>query len=236
MGVTLDAPSPTAARRARKADDPEPLPYLQDADYGSYDVALEVGIANEAEMGPGAAPATVCKSNFANLYWNVKQQLVHHAVTGCNMAPGDLLGSGTISGQSQDSFGSMLELCWKGTREVPLNVANPATGAPVVRKFLKDGDRVVMSGSCAGKPGVGFGTVEGTVLPANTNDPTVAPAIAAAVAAAAALLVLVVVVVVLVVVVLVREVLELAVRYWRSSCSCGCASPSTPGIAASTWP
>ena len=94
--------------------DPPPLDYLKDANYGSYDVALEVAI-----QGPAmAAPAPVCKSNFKNLYWNVKQQLVHHAVTGCNMQPGDLLGSGTISGTPQDSFGSMLELSWKGSREV----------------------------------------------------------------------------------------------------------------------
>lgn len=174
--VTLDALEPyRCPTSAGEQSDPVPLEYLRDPEYGSYDIALEVAIANSNEMAPGTAPATVCKSNFSNLYWNVKQQLVHHAVTGCNMQPGDLLGSGTISGSSQDSFGSMLELCWKGTREVPLgDTINPSTNAPVVRKFLKDGDKVVMTGACGGKAGigrVGFGTVEGTVLPANTYDP-----------------------------------------------------------------
>ena len=174
--VTLDALEPyRCPTSAGEQTDPVPLEYIRDPNYGSYDIALEVAIANEAEMGVGAAPGTVCKSNFANLYWNVKQQLVHHAVTGCNMQPGDLLGSGTISGTTQDSFGSMLELCWKGTREVPLQGAsNSETGEPVVRKFLKDGDKVVMTGACGGKAGVGrvgFGTVEGAILPANTNDP-----------------------------------------------------------------
>jgi len=69
----------------------------------------------------------------------MKQQLVHHSITGCNMRPGDLLASGTISGPTEDSFGSMLELCWKGTKTVPL-------GGDETRKFLKDGDLVVMSG------------------------------------------------------------------------------------------
>lgn len=73
------------------------------------------------------------------MYWSMKQQLAHHSVTGCNMRPGDLLASGTISGKSEDSYGSMLELCWKGTKEVPLSDGE-------TRKFLKDGDTVVMSG------------------------------------------------------------------------------------------
>ena len=110
-------------------------------------------------------PEVVSKSNFKNLYWNVKQQLVHHSVTGCNMSPGDLLGSGTISGTPQDSFGSMLELCWKGTREVPLGTSGD------VRKFLKDGDTVSMSGVCKkeGVGCVGFGAVTNKIYPAGTK-------------------------------------------------------------------
>lgn len=76
------------------------------------------------------------------MYWSMKQQLAHHTVSGCNMQAGDLLGSGTISGPTQDSFGSMLELCWKGTREVPLG--------DETRKFLRDGDTVVMTGVYCG--------------------------------------------------------------------------------------
>ena len=74
------------------------------------------------------------------MYWSMKQQLAHHSVTGCNMKAGDLLASGTISGPTEDSYGSMLELCWKGTKEVPLDGGE-------TRKFLKDGDTVVISGS-----------------------------------------------------------------------------------------
>lgn len=111
-------------------------------------------------------PETVSSSNFKNLYWNVKQQLVHHSSTGCNMRPGDLLGSGTISGTPQDSFGSMLELCWKGTRTVDLGSSGET------RKFLKDGDVVSMSGVCGGKEGVGavgFGSVSNEIFPAGTE-------------------------------------------------------------------
>jgi len=103
---------------------------------------------------------TVSRTNFRYLYWNVKQQLVHHTVSGCNMQPGDLLGSGTISGPTEDSFGSMLELCWKGTK--PLAMPDGSE-----RKFLKDGDTVVMGGACSGEGyTIGFGVVEGQVLPA----------------------------------------------------------------------
>jgi len=162
--VTLDALAPfKCATSAGVQADPAPLPYLTDPEYGSYNIDLGVHI-----QGAGMAkPETVCKSNFRNLYWNVKQQLVHHAVTGCTMQPGDLLGSGTISGTPQDSFGSMLELSWKGSREVKLGDSGE------VRKFLRDGDKVIMTGTCGG--GVGFGTVEGTVLPAGTVPLPLAP-------------------------------------------------------------
>ena len=91
----------------------------------------------------------VCESNLANMYWSATQQLVHHSVTGCIMRPGDMLGSGTISGPTQSSFGSMLELCWKGTREVTLGTE--------VRMFLRDGDTVIMKGWTDDKGGrVGF--------------------------------------------------------------------------------
>ena len=112
------------------------------------------------------SPAKVCTSNFANLYWNARQQLVHHAVTGCAMKAGDLLASGTISGGDETAFGSMLELSWKGSREVKLG----DTGQ--VRKFLKDGDNVVISGWSEQQGGVGrvgFGTCEGRILPATPD-------------------------------------------------------------------
>lgn len=102
----------------------------------------------------------ICKSNYKNLYWTVLQQIAHHTVTGCNVRPGDLMASGTISGETEDSFGSMLELSWKGTREVDL-------GNGEKRKFIKDGDEVIVRGHCE-RNGlrIGFGECAGKVLPA----------------------------------------------------------------------
>jgi fumarylacetoacetase len=156
--VTLDALAPFKAPTSAGAQtDPEPLPYLRDPDYSSYDIKLNVGIATEGMK----EPHNICKSNFKNLYWNVRQQLVHHTVTGCNMRPGDLLGSGTISGSTEDSYGSMLELSWKGSKSLPMPDGSE-------RKFLKDGDNVVMEGFAQGDGfRVGFGVVEGVVLPAH---------------------------------------------------------------------
>ena len=161
--VPIDALEPFACQTSAIAQtDPVPLPYLQDPNYSSYNIKLEVAIQGEGMD----APATVCTSNFANLYWNARQQLVHHAVTGCVMKAGDLLASGTISGGDETAFGSMLELSWKGSREVKLG------GTGQVRKFLKDGDNVVISGRSEQQGGmgrVGFGTCEGKILPATPN-------------------------------------------------------------------
>lgn len=105
------------------------------------------------------SPVTVSRSNFKYLYWTPLQQIAHHSVTGCNMNPGDLLASGTISGETDDSYGSMLELSWKGTKEISL-------GGSETRKFLKDGDEVVIRGFCNGSHRIGFGECRGKVLPA----------------------------------------------------------------------
>ena len=100
------------------------------------------------------------------MYWTAKQQLVHHAVTGCDMKPGDLLASGTISGEAENSYGSMLELCWQGTKEVgPLSDGS-------MRKFLRDGDTVIMRGTCTHPTDgykIGFGECSGTVLAAGSD-------------------------------------------------------------------
>ncbi len=134
--VTLDALEPFKCKTSDvEQTNPVPLPYLQDPHYGSYNVDLTVSIANEA-FGAGVEHV-VSKSNYRHMYWNAKQQLVHHTVTGCNMLPGDLLASGTISGTTPDSFGSMLELTWRGSK--PLKMPDGSE-----RKFLKDGDTVVM--------------------------------------------------------------------------------------------
>ncbi|GLV46376.1 Fumarylacetoacetase [Carabus blaptoides fortunei] len=124
--------------------DPVPFPYLRHADKYNFDIKLEVDI----KPGNSDVVTTVCRSNFKYMYWTQKQQLVHHSVTGCNMRPGDLLASGTISGETSDSFGSMLELCWKGTK--PLQMRDGSS-----RKFLQDGDTVIMRATCQGD---GFNT------------------------------------------------------------------------------
>ena len=140
--------------------DPEPLPYLYQQDGKTFDIQLEVGIAAEGM----AEPTTVCTSNFKHLYWSMAQQLAHHTVTGCDVRPGDLMGSGTISGPEPNNYGSLLELSWKG--EKPLELADGVT-----RTFLQDGDRVTMTGWSQGEGyRVGFGEVTGKILPALETD------------------------------------------------------------------
>jgi fumarylacetoacetase len=152
--VTLDALEPFRVPGA--AQEPRPLPYLQVAEPRAYDIHLEVSLQSPHLD----QPQRVCASNARYLYWNIEQQLAHHTINGCNMQPGDLLASGTISGPTPDSFGSMLELAWKGTR--PLQLVNGET-----RVFLLDGDRVTMTGWCQGAGyRVGFGEVAGRILPA----------------------------------------------------------------------
>jgi fumarylacetoacetase len=136
--------------------DPQPLPYLQSHGDLAYDIHLEVSLQGEKMERPHC----VCRSNFKHLYWNIAQQVAHHTVNGCNLRPGDLLASGTISGSSPDSYGSMLELAWKGTR--PIAFPNGET-----RTYLQDGDRVAMTGWCQGdRYRIGFGDVSARILPA----------------------------------------------------------------------
>src|SRR5262245_57701491 len=151
--VTLDVLEPF--RVASPKQDPEPLPYLRSPGDWSYDVQLEVWLQGEKME----RPQRICRSNARHLYWNVCQQLAHHTVNGCNLRPGDLLASGTISGPTPDSYGSLLELAWKGTK--PLTFPDGEK-----RVFLQDGDRVTMTGWCQGKGyRVGFGEVTGRILP-----------------------------------------------------------------------
>uniref|UniRef100_A0A8C9VT86 Fumarylacetoacetase n=1 Tax=Scleropages formosus TaxID=113540 RepID=A0A8C9VT86_SCLFO len=139
-----------------EVQDPEPLPYLRHSDTYTFDINLFVSLKGEAMK----EPVTICKSNFKYMYWTVKQQLAHHTVNGCNVRPGDLLASGTISGPDPESFGSMLELSWRGSKVINL-------GAGETRTFLKDGDEVSLTGYCQGNGyRVGFGSCAGVVLPA----------------------------------------------------------------------
>jgi len=154
--VTVDALLPFACDNVDQ--DPVPFPYLKHDDKFRFDVNLEVAIKSATSNEGGI----VCRSNLKNMYWTPKQQLAHHTVTGCNIQPGDLMGSGTISGPEKESFGSMLELSWKGSREFPI-------GNGEVRKFLKDGDDVIMTGYAQGDGyRIGFGECSGKVLPAHT--------------------------------------------------------------------
>merc|ERR1712025_921515 len=153
--VTMEALQPFAVENSPQ--DPQPFPYLRHNDPYTFDVALEVSIQPEGE----ANSSVVSRSNFKHMYWTMKQQLAHHTVTGCNMRPGDLLASGTISGPEPSSYGSMLELSWRGTK--PLQLENGGGE----RKFLKDGDNVIIRGLCSGNGYLlGFGQVDGKVLPA----------------------------------------------------------------------
>lgn len=138
-----------------------PLPYLVDPDLHSYDIPITVGIQPE-----GSELATVGATNANNLYWTFSQQLAHHTSTGCPFRSGDLCGSGTISGQTQDSYGSMLEICWKGTRSAKMKDGSE-------RKFIKDGDNVVMTAECRkGDVFIGFGECSGKIIPANVYTET----------------------------------------------------------------
>jgi fumarylacetoacetase len=136
--------------------DPEVLPYLKYKGIKNYDITLEVQIQPEGEE----EASTVSKSNFKYMYWNMAQQLAHHTVNGCNLNVGDMMASGTISGKEENSYGSMLELSWAGSKPVALNNGKE-------RKFLEDGDTVIMKGH-AEKDGVrvGFGEVRSKLLPA----------------------------------------------------------------------
>ena len=151
--VTLDALEPFRVPAFARADgDPEPLPYLQPAGLG-IDLNVEVAIRS-AKMDK---PQRVSRGNFRDMYWTLAQLVAHHTSNGCNLSSGDLLASGTVSGETKESRGSLLELAWRGTE--PLELASGET-----RTFLEDGDEVVMRAWCE-KDGlrVGFGECRGTV-------------------------------------------------------------------------
>jgi fumarylacetoacetase len=151
--VTLDALEPF--RTAGAKQEPKVLPYLEFEGEKNIDIALEVIIET-----PDGAENVVSQSNNKFMYWNIEQQLAHHTVNGCNMRCGDMLGSGTISGPKEGSFGSMLEIAWQGTK--PLKMKDGSE-----RKSILDGDSVIMRGYCE-RNGIriGFGEVRTKVLPA----------------------------------------------------------------------
>lgn len=152
--VTLEALNPF--RTTSPKQEPEVLDYLKFNGDQNFDISLEVSIQPE-----NGEENLICKSNFREMYWNMTQQLAHHTVNGCNVEVGDMYASGTISGKDPNSFGSMLELTWRGQN--PLKLSDGSE-----RKFIKDNDTVIMRGF-AEKDGirVGFGEVRGKILPAN---------------------------------------------------------------------
>jgi fumarylacetoacetase len=152
--VMLEALEPF--RQPLPRQDPEPLPYLRAKNDFTFDIQLEAKLQT-ANM---KTAHTITRTNFQNLYWSVSQQLAHHAVGGCNLQPGDLLASGTISGEPEESRGCMLELTWRGAN--PLKLPNGET-----RKWLEDGDTLTISGWGQGDDyRVGFGEVNGRIVPA----------------------------------------------------------------------
>ena len=151
--VTLEALEPF--KISGPAQQPAVLPYLSFEGPKNYDIQLEVSIQPK-----NCQETVVSQSNFKYMYWNMNQQLAHHTVNGCNLNVGDLMASGTISGKRSDSYGSMLELSWAGSKPVELTEGGP-------RKFIEDNDTVIMRGHCQkGAIRVGFGAVKSTLLKA----------------------------------------------------------------------
>ncbi|MDQ7007404.1 MAG: fumarylacetoacetase [Acidobacteriota bacterium] len=152
--VTLEALEPF--RCAGPEPEFEPLPYLRSPEPWSYDVRLETLLATERMD----RPQVIGRGNYRTLYWNICQQLAHHTVGGCPVQPGDLMASGTISGATRESRGSLLELTWRGTEPLRLESGEE-------RKFLEDGDTMTLTGWAQGDGfRVGFGEVTGRILPA----------------------------------------------------------------------
>ncbi|URQ91490.1 fumarylacetoacetase [Pseudoalteromonas sp. SCSIO 43101] len=162
--VTTEALAPFRTNWTRDENDPQPMDYLESShnrEFGAFDIKMDVQIETEKMRAAGEAPTQVSKSSFKHSYWTVAQMVTHHTVNGCNFQPGDMLGSGTQSGPEHEEAGSLLELSRGGKEKITL-----ANGEQ--RTFLEDGDNVIMRGWCEkdGFARIGFGSVEGTVLPA----------------------------------------------------------------------
>jgi fumarylacetoacetase len=163
--VTLEALEPFRVPAfPRPAGDPAPLPYLSSPDeaaHGGIDVTLQVLLSSRKMRDANVAPMEICRSNLRDLYWTPAQLLAHHASNGCNLRPGDLLGSGTVSGETKESRGCLLERTWRGAEPLTLPSGEQ-------RKFLEDGDEVILRGFCE-RPGavrIGLGECRGIVDPA----------------------------------------------------------------------
>jgi len=162
--VTLEALAPYRQAWDRPAADPQPLPYLESAgnrEQGAFDIQLEVWLESNQLRARGEGPSQLSRTSFRHQYWSVAQMVAHHTAGGCNLQPGDLLGSGTISGPTDAEAGAMIELTSAGQHPVTLKNGEQ-------RGFLQDGDAVILRGWCE-KPGharIGFGECRGDILPA----------------------------------------------------------------------
>ena len=151
--VTLDALEPF--RVPGEKQQPAVLPYLEFEGNKNIDINLEVLLSSN-----NFDPHTISKSNYKYMYWNMTQQLAHHTINGCNINAGDMMASGTISGNTPEAYGSMLELSWKGTKPIPMPDGSE-------RKFLQDNDSLIMRAHCqANQYRIGFGEVKTKILPA----------------------------------------------------------------------
>lgn len=155
----------------RAAGDPLPLGYLLDPvdqERGGFDIVLEVHLSTSRMRGEGLDPIRISTGSFREMYWTFAQMVTHHSSNGCNLRPGDLLASGTVSGEAPESRGCLLERTWRGTQPIEL-----PTGE--TRRFLEDGDEVMLRGFCdrPGSARIGFGECRGQVLAARAVLPTV---------------------------------------------------------------
>jgi len=163
--VTMEALAPFRTKAFERSDgDPEPLDYLSDDSnqrFGGIDLNLEVYIETQKMRDENIAPHMLSRSNMKDLYWTIGQMLTHHASNGCNLQTGDLMATGTISGKEKSERGSMLELSWRGTEPIDLPLGEQ-------RRFLEDGDEIIMKGYCEreGFRRIGFGECRGRILPA----------------------------------------------------------------------
>ena len=164
--VTMEALAPfRTAAFDRDPDDPQPLDYLSDPQnqkLGGLDINLEVYIQTEKMRNEKIEPHLLSRSNTKDLYWTVGQMLTHHASNGCNLQTGDLIATGTVSGKEKSERGSMLELSWRGTEPIDLPSGEQ-------RRFLEDGDEIIMKGFCEreGFRRIGLGECRGRILPAD---------------------------------------------------------------------
>ncbi|MFD4931687.1 fumarylacetoacetase [Peribacillus butanolivorans] len=152
--VPLEALDPF--RTPGPQQEPEPFPYLQQTKDGAFNINLEAHLTPENTE----QSTKITNTNFSYLYWSIAQQVAHHTITGCNLRPGDMHASGTISGPNREERGSLLELSWRGTEPLKLNSGGK-------RSWIEDGDKLTISGWCQGDGyRIGFGEVSGQVLPA----------------------------------------------------------------------